>query len=232
MSAVPGRSDAGGAARSPLWRRVLLVASLVGGAGYLALGYVAAATPHPPGIALWAGFVPMALIALGLLWQLPRVWRWLALGAWLALVVASIVWLPRYAPHAALIYFVQHAGAMFFLAATFGLTLFGGHRQALCSRIAAHVVSGEMDARYWRYTWQVTLAWTLFFLVVGVASVALFVGGAMQPWAVLASVVTPVAVGLMFVVEYLIRIRVLPGVKHLSVSQTIAAYQKYRSAAP
>ena len=44
---------------------------------------------------------------------------------------------------------------------------------------------------------------------------------------VFANLLTPVFVGLMFVVEYLVRVRVLPDREHFSIAATIKAYRSY-----
>jgi uncharacterized membrane protein len=46
-------------------------------------------------------------------------------------------------------------------------------------------------------------------------------------WSYFANLLTPILVGLMFVVEYLVRVRVLPDRAHFSIAQTIQAYRTY-----
>jgi uncharacterized membrane protein len=208
------------------------VAMAVAGLAYLALGYVAAAWEHPPLIALLVGLIPPAALALTSTLQLPDGWRALAMVAWVAVMAALLLQLDRLMAHAALFYFIQHAGAMGFLAFTFGNTLWGTHGQALCSRMAKLMLASDMDDSYIKYTWQVTAVWTFFFGVVGSLSVLLFFFGNVETWSLFANVLTPILVFSLFVGEYLVRVRVLPNRPHLSIVETIQAYQKYRRAGP
>jgi uncharacterized membrane protein len=112
------------------------------------------------------------------------------------------------------------------LAAMFGSSLGRGHAEALCSRIASFAVHERLDAEYLQYTWKVTLIWTIYFIVSAIISVLLFFSS-LQAWSFFANLLTPVLLGIMFVGEYLIRLRVLPNRAHFSVSEIIHAYRKY-----
>ena len=207
----------------PMLRAALF--ALAGGI-YLWLGYVAAASPHPPRIALLAGLLPLAALAFAAAWQSRM--RVPALALCMLAAVAILGNFERLRDHTALLYFVQHAGAMGLLALTFGSSLHSGYAQALCSRVAKLVTAGPLDENYLRYTWQVTLAWTLFFLTTGSLSVLLFFFGPIEWWSLLANVLTPILIGAMFAAEYFVRMRVLPDRPHMSIVETIQAYRKYR----
>ena len=215
------------------WRAAprLLRAAAVGAAAvvYLGLGYIAGAWPHPPRLAVVVGLVPLFGWLLAAAWQLR--WRVPALGLWA--LTAVLLWrhLGTLRDHAALVYCIQHVGAMATLALSFGATLWAGHDRALCSRIARACIAGDIDDDYYRYTWQVTLAWTVLFLALGTASVVLFSLGALTWWSLLANVATPLLVGAMFVVEYAVRVRVLPGRPHMSIAATVRGWQRYRAGA-
>lgn len=211
-----------------VWRGARWAVLAVLALAYLALGYIGSASPHPPLIALLVGFVPLVAIAAVAAWQSR--WRFLSLTVLVCAVVVLIWQLTWLRDHSAWMFFIQHAGAMGLLAVTFGATLWGAHADALCSKIALLVTPEHMDAVFLRYTWRVTAAWTLFFVVMAVASVMLFALGSLEAWAFLASVMTPVLVPLVFAVEYVIRLRVLPGHSHLNVWQTIKAYHQHRDA--
>lgn len=211
-------------------RIAIAVAMVVAGAVYLGLGYIAAAWEHPPLIALLVGLIPPAALALTSTFQLPRVWRAGAVVAWLAVMAALLMNLDRLVAHAALFYFIQHAGTMGFLAVTFGNTLWGTHEQALCSQMARCMFSADLDAAYVKYTWWVTAVWTAFFASVGILSVLLFFWGNIEVWSLFANVLTPVFVLLLFAAEYFIRVRALPHRPHLSIVDTMQAYQKFRRA--
>ena len=215
-----------------VWRIAKVLAVAVAGIAYLGLGYVAAAWEHPPLIALLVGLVPPAALALSTAFQLPAGWRGPMIAAWFGVMAVLLMQLDRLLTHAALFYFIQHAGTMGFLAFMFGNTLWGTHDQALCSRIARLMNPGALDDRYFRYTWQVTAVWTTFFATIGTLSVLLFAWGNLAVWSLFANVLTPMLVLALFALEYWIRVHVLPDRPHLSIVQTIRAYQRYRRAGP
>ena len=216
--------------RAAAWRaapRALLLGAAA--AVYLGLGYVAGAWPRPPRLAVVVGLLPMLAVGLGMAWRARR--RLPALALWAALAAALLRHLEQLRDHAALLYFVQHVGAMATLALTFGATLWSGHERALCSRIARLCITGDIGDDYFRYTWRVTLAWTLLFVVLGCASVTLFASGRLAWWSLLANVATPLLVGAMFVVEYAVRVRVLPGRPHMGIAATVRGWQRWRAGA-
>jgi len=59
-----------------------------------------------------------------------------------------------------------------------------------------------------------TLTWTVYFITSAVLSVGLFFFGPIAVWSYFANLLTPVIVGLVFVIEYLVRVRVLPERAH------------------
>ncbi len=207
-----------------MWRTLRW--SLLGGGGvvYIYLGFLATSSRNPPLFAVLAGAIPIALGLLAACWRSP--FRYPATVACLA-VFALIGWrIDLLVGHAAWLYFIQHAGTMAALAAMFGLTL-GSHESALCSRIALVAIAQPLDADYLRYTWQVTLAWTVYFISCALLSVMLFFAARLDVWSWFAAVATPVSVGLMFLGEYLIRLRALPGRPHFSIAQTVRSYRQY-----
>jgi len=205
------------------------VATVVGGvavAAYLLLGFLVAAADRPPAWSVVLALAPMAVLMLIQAWHMR--WRWPAVLACLALFAWGLHAMEAVRSHVAWVYFVQHVGAMCALGLMFGMTLRGTHAEALCSRIAAFVAPEPLDAAYARYTWQVTWAWTLFFVSMLTASVLLFFWGPLTWWSFLANLLTPVLTGAMFVVEYLVRVRLMPNRPHMSVAGTIEAYQRFR----
>jgi uncharacterized membrane protein len=189
------------------------------------LSYVAAATEHPPLIALIVGLIPLSALALTAAWHSRA--RWVAVPACAAICIWVALNVQQLRAHAASFYFVEHVGAMGMMGLTFGSTLWGGYDEALCSRIAAMVFAETPDEAHVKYTWQVTLAWTLFFVASGLTSIGLFFLGPLEWWAFFANVLTPILVGTLFVTEYLVRIRVVPGRPHMSVAATIQAYHRF-----
>jgi uncharacterized membrane protein len=203
--------------------RVGLIA--IAGALYLGLSHLAAASEHPPLIALIVSLLPLAAIALAAAWnsRTPA----LAILFFVACALAFAANIDNLRSHTAWLYFVQHAGAMALLTVTFGSTLGQGHRQALCSRIACFIMHEQADADYLRYTWKVTVAWTIYFLTSAIVSVLLFSFGPIDVWSFFANILTPLLLGVMFAGEYLIRLRTMPGRTHFGISETIRAYRNY-----
>ncbi len=202
-----------------------LVLIATAGAIYVGLAYFTAASVRPPLAAIFVGIVPLGALALAAAWQ-SRL-RIPALIACTACAIAAIVNLDSLRDHAAWLYFVQHAGAMTLLGATFGSTLGREHADALCSRIAAFVHNAPLGADYLHYTWKVTLAWTAYFVLSALVSVLLFFWGPIEAWSLFANVLTPVLVGAMFAGEYLVRRCVMPDRAHFSIAATIHAYREY-----
>ena len=209
-----------------IWGKLRVAAGIVAGGVYLGLGYVAAASEHPPLIALLVGVLPLALLVLTSAWHSKM--RWLAVPLALGACIWGALNVSRLEGHVASFYFVQHVGAMGLLGLMFGSTLWRGHAEALCSRIAVMVMPEALEPDYLRYTWWVTAVWTLFFAWCGATSVALFFAGPLAWWAFFANVLTPILVGALFVVEYLVRVRVLPDRPHMSIAGTVQAYQRFR----
>lgn len=208
-------------------RKVIRASALaLGAAAYLGVAFAASAMERPPVLLVIAGMLPMAALAVAAGWASRA--RYVALSACAIALVLLVLNLQRLQDHAAFFYFIQHVGAMGALGLTFGATLWAGPERAFCSRIAAFVMPGRLDADYLLYTWKVTLAWTIFFALSGAVSVVLFCWGSVVWWSFFANVLTPVLVGAMFVAEYGIRLVALPSRPHLNVSETIQAYRAYR----
>lgn len=203
-------------------RNILIAAA---GALYLAIGYVATTAPHPPLFTVLLGLAPLCALALTTAWKSKT--RLPLLLLCIAGTLAIAMNLGALRDHAAWIYFIQHAGAMTLLGITFGSTLGSSHASALCSRIASFIVVESLDADYLCYTWKVTLAWTIYFAISAALSVLLFFFAPIEAWSIFANLLTPLSLGAMFVVEYLIRLRLLPDGPRVSVTATIQAYREY-----
>jgi len=213
--------------RESPWRLALLA---VLGAGYLWLGHLGSSSAHPPAISLISGLIPLWAVALLLAWGAKLRYLWLGLLG--VLTLALLLNLESLRQNTAWVYFVQHAGMYGLLAIAFGRTLFGRHEEALCSRIA-HVAHRGLPPHMARYTWQVTLAWTIFFLSVTLISVLLFAFASLTQWSIFANLLSAPLLGLMFGGEALVRHRVLPNDSHVGILDTIRAYRDYsRQAGP
>lgn len=206
-------------------RLLMMAAIAAAGAAYLAFSHLLTIDAHPSLWMLALGVTPVTAIALVAAWN-SRL-RWFALFLVAALALTVWVYLDDLRNHVNWLYFTQHAGTMVLLAVTFGSTLGRGDANALCSRVTRLMLPGPPDPAYMRYTWKVTVAWTAYFVASAIVSVGLFFLGPLSVWSYFANLLTPVIVGLMFVIEYAVRVRVLPDRAHFSIAQTIQAYRDY-----
>ena len=207
-----------------LWRALRLAVLALAGLFYVVMDYLASSSHQPPVYAVVVGAAPLTLGLLTAGWNSRLRWPAMLLAAAILLGIALNI--DGLLAHAAWFYLLQHAGIMAGLGFMFGSTLHG-HENALCSRIARLAIAGPLDAAYFHYTWKVTLAWTLYFALSAVLSLALFALAPLSWWAFYAAVCTPVSLGLMFGGEYLIRQLVLPDSPSFSIAQTIQSYRKY-----
>jgi len=146
------------------------------------------------------------------------------------LVVAAtiaVLWSVRPAieRHFPRLLFVEHAGANLALAIMFGRTLVG-NREALCTRFA-RLIHGTLPMDVERYTRQVTVAWTIFFVVFFALSCVLYQSGSLAAWSLFANILSPVLVAAMFVVEYIVRLRVLPKWERAGVLSGVRAFTRH-----
>lgn len=121
-----------------------------------------------------------------------------------------------------------YAAGQLFLAVAFGRTLVGG-REPLCTRLA-RMVHGTLRSDVERYTRAITIAWTMFFVTLFLASAALYLSGAFEGWSLLCNVLTPFLVAAMFLVEYFVRHRVLKDWEHVAFSTAIRVFARHAAA--
>lgn len=130
--------------------------------------------------------------------------------------------------HVAMTYYLQYMGLMACGALFFGLSLIPP-RVALCTRFASYaheVMTPELQ----RYTHRVTVAWTLFFVGMGLISSALFFSPLpLSVWSAFNTLFTLPLVGLMFAAEYAVRRRVLPHEAGHGITGAYRAYLAYRA---
>jgi uncharacterized membrane protein len=119
--------------------------------------------------------------------------------------------------------FGQHVGFNGIMAVVFGRTLLPG-RDPLVTDLA-RLIHEHMTPVLLRYTRQVTVAWTLFFLGSAVVSMLLFVMAPIEAWSMFANILSLPLVGLMFVVENEVRKRVLPPEDRVGIVATFRAFR-------
>ena len=206
------------------------VLSGAGLAAYLILAFYANTEwrGSPVAIAIAVGPVAVAALVLtrkrlGLAWLLPIVLALIAATAW------AWPWMEANAVQfVGLACYLQHLAIMAAGALSFGHTLFGG-RTPLCTVFASYT-NPIMTNELLRYTRQVTLAWTLFFVAMALVSTLLFFAPLPRAvWSAFDNLLTLPLVGLMFVAEYAVRRRVLPQAPREGIASAFHAYQAHRN---
>lgn len=170
--------------------------------------------------AVAALFGPLLLPVLVWSWRQRRGLPRLATGA----AVAALVWVVAAGGLGDVhrLYLAQHAGVHLALGASFAWTL-GGGREALITALArrVHRVSPDMA----RYTRGLTQWWVAYFFGMAGLSVAVFLLAPWPVWSLLANLVTPLAIGALFVGEHLLRYRLHPEFERVSLSDMVRAYR-------
>ena len=196
-------------------------------AAFAVLAHAALVEGTSPAVGALVAAVPLTLLAL-------LAARRAGHPAVLVLAIAAVgavLWfgwggLERNFPH---LLFMEHATTNLLLAILFGRTLFGG-REPLVTTFA-RLVHGSLPPEVVRYSRQVTVAWTIFFLAMLAASCGLYLSGQRAAWSVLANFATPIGVAAMFTIEYAVRHRVLPNWERVGILGSVRAFSRHFSQA-
>ncbi len=200
-------------------RRVQYAAACVAVALYAGLSHYSnsAAGGRELGTAL--ALAPITLVAAILAWRTtPRTVAAL-LCAGLAGAIVGL-W-PVLRQNYPLINLVQDSSVYCLLGITFGRSLLPG-RVALCTQLANRE-HGPLSADEVRYTRRVTAAWSAFFFLITVVSILLYVWAPLRIWSVFINFCVLPLVGVMFIAEYQLRRRILPG-KRTGLLATLRVY--------
>jgi uncharacterized membrane protein len=198
----------------------------VGVVAYPVLAHYSAATSAAttlPSLGVAVSLAPSLAILLWLAWRSPR--RLLMLAFCVAVGMGLAVFWGALQRNFSWVYYLQHVGTNVMLAAVFGTTLMHG-RQALVTKLAEIVHRTTLAPDVLRYTRQVTLAWTLFFLATALVSSVLFCCASMQAWSIFANFLSFPLILLMFAVEYAVRLRKLPNLERHSIMAGVRAFWK------
>jgi uncharacterized membrane protein len=169
------------------------------------------------------GVLPIAVAVLMALWRLPQ---WSLRAAGVLALGALLAWLwPQLRHNVPLLYYLQHLGIHVALGVLFGKSLFGPD-EALITRMARRIFAHELSARKVRYTRGVTLAWTVFFFVNALVSTLLFIWAPPAIWSIHANLLTGPLVGVMFLVEHIWRMCVLPPHERPGSAAIVQAYRR------
>lgn len=171
--------------------------------------------------------LPIVAAALMALWRLPQ--TALRVAGSIALA-ALLAWLwSRLRHNVALLYYVQHLGIHVALGVLFGRSLIGPG-DPLITRMARRIFARPLSERKLRYTRGATLAWTLFFFLNALVSTVLFIWAPPAIWSVHANLLTGPLIGLMFLGEHLVRMRVLPPHERPGLADIMQAYRRESAA--
>jgi uncharacterized membrane protein len=119
------------------------------------------------------------------------------------------------------LYMLQHVGINALLCGWFGGTL-RRDRLSLIGQFAARIHPLSPGMR--EYTWRVTRVWTVYFALLVLASVVVYATMPFAAWSVLANLLTPLMVGILFVGEYLLRYRLHPEFERTRLIDTVRAF--------
>jgi uncharacterized membrane protein len=120
------------------------------------------------------------------------------------------------------VYLLQELGMYGLLATGFGRSLRTGE-VALCTRLADKL-HGPLNAAEILYSRRVTLAWTLFFALMGVTIVVLYVAAQRAVWSAFVNFVATPLIVAMFAAEYAVRGHVLPHTERRGIWATMRVF--------
>ena len=165
----------------PLARALALFALM---AAWAWLAHRGSAGEGNPDFAAALAAAPIVAITVLLLWRVGKP-LWIVVGGLALLAFLAWLW-PGLRENVAFLYCVQHVGTNLVLATLFGRTLFGP-REALVTQFARTAHLGVISVAKERYTRQVTIAWTVFFVAMALVSTALFWLAPLAAWSVFAN---------------------------------------------
>ncbi|MBS6361878.1 hypothetical protein [Burkholderia sp.] len=203
-------------------RIVRAAGAIVAVIAYQAGAHHAAATPGAHGFGLAMALVPPLAIALGIAARSPRR-AWL-LPLWT--LAAAVLWAARapLARHFEWGLYLEHVSFNLAMALLFGRTLAAG-QVPLCTQFAT-MIHGTLTPAVARYTRQITLAWTLFFVAIAAVSTVMFTAAPIVTWSTFANYLALPLVGVMFVSEHACRRLALPGEPRARMLDAIRAYRR------
>ena len=147
----------------------------------------------------------------------------IASGGLAALALLAWAW-PQLRENGALLHYVEHVGTNLAFAVVFGRTLGTGH-EPLITQLARFAHPEGLSPAKLRYTRQVTVAWTGFFVTIATLSTGLFLLAPTAVWSVFANFLMLPLVLAMFASEHLCRQLVLPPEERGGIADTIRAFR-------
>ena len=186
------------------------------------LAHLGSAGSGNPDFSAALATAPLVVLVVILLWRVGNP-LWIAVGGLGVLGLLAWAW-PALRDNVPLLFYIQHLGTNLALAALFGRSLLGGH-EALITQVAKVACGGRISPAKTRYTRQVTVAWTLFFVANAGISSLLFGLAPPFAWSVFANILSLPLLVLMFAAEHITRHHVLPPEDRSSIADTIHGYR-------
>jgi uncharacterized membrane protein len=216
-----------------LFKAALIVVLI---AGYALASHFALILPNGQAIAaaLALGIPALALVGFVFQWAAKRlvgvtpVMRYASAALVSVVPLAVLLWQmwPLVVSNAQMLYLVQHVGTNALLAWVFGHTLAEGSTPLVVT--FARIVHTHLPSEIEAYARKVTVAWTVFFIVTCVISVALFTAAPLAAWSTFAVLLQWPSVAVFFVGEYVLRKRLFRHFDHASMKQGFDAYNQHR----
>ena len=95
----------------------------------------------------------------------------------------------------------------------------------LITRLATRL-HGSLDPARARYTRHVTVLWCAYFFGMAALSLAVYAWAPWSAWSLLANLATPLAMGALFIGEYLLRFRLHPEFERKPLSDMVKAWRE------
>jgi uncharacterized membrane protein len=201
-------------------RRLQLAAVVVAIIAYSGLSHYSNSHAQARDLATGLALAPMLTLGAVLAWR--------SLGAILAALSAVLTafllfefW-PGLTRNFSVLYFVQQFGFYLLMAISFGTTLIAP-RVPMCTMMADKI-HGPLTPQELRYTRQVTVAWTIFFVLNMLATWLLFQFAPLKLWSIFVNFASLPLLALMFLGEYLVRRQILPQVQGGGIIATLRVY--------
>lgn len=126
--------------------------------------------------------------------------------------------------HTDYMFWIQDIGLMLILMLTFARTL-QKDRKPLCVHFAEMINGDEaLPVAHVVYARQVTVAWVIFFAMIIIISTSLFFLAPLTIWSIFVNFLTLPLVALMFILEYMVRRRVLTDLPNGDMLDAVRAY--------
>ena len=164
---------------------------------------------------------PIFVLVITYAWKAKS--RLVSLCLLLILIAASWLLWPFIKQHTGLVFWMLDVGLMLALSMSFGLTLLPG-RKPLCVHFAEIINGGTLPPAHESYARNVTIAWVVFFAIIGIISTLLFFLAPLPVWSFFVNFLTLPLVALMFLGEFILRRRLLTDLPTGHVLDAVHAY--------